>query len=122
MVVSAQAAMPPRSNRKRQRPSDTERPKDRNLAGRFWAKARPLRRVATRDDKTARNFLAFVHVASIMVLLKEPADAVALDCPHGLKGRKSGQETAPVAVGGDLDLPQVGSERVGADLVGQRRG
>ena len=70
MVVSAQAAMPPRSNRKRQRPSDTERPKDRNLAGRFWAKARPLRRVATRDDKTARNFLAFVHVASITVLLR----------------------------------------------------
>jgi hypothetical protein len=26
--------------------------------------------VATRYDKTARNFLAFVHVASIMVLLK----------------------------------------------------
>ena len=29
-----------------------------------------FRRVATRYDKTARNFLAFVHVASIMVLLR----------------------------------------------------
>jgi hypothetical protein len=26
--------------------------------------------VATRYEKTARNFLAFVHVASIMVLLR----------------------------------------------------
>jgi len=26
--------------------------------------------VATRYEKTARNFLAFVHVASILVLLK----------------------------------------------------
>jgi hypothetical protein len=26
--------------------------------------------VATRYEKTARNFLAFIHVASIMVLLR----------------------------------------------------
>jgi transposase len=28
------------------------------------------RRVATRYEKTARNFLAFVHVAAVMVLLR----------------------------------------------------
>jgi hypothetical protein len=28
------------------------------------------RRVATRYEKTARNFLGFVHVASIMILLR----------------------------------------------------
>jgi transposase len=49
---------------------DRERYKDRNLAERLWGKLKQCRRVATRYEKTARNFLAFVHVASIMVLLK----------------------------------------------------
>ena len=44
--------------------------KDRNLAERFWSKSKQYRRVATRYEKTARNFLAFVHVASIMILLR----------------------------------------------------
>lgn len=44
--------------------------KDRNVVEWFWAKAKPFRRVATRYEKTARNFLAFVHVASIMILLR----------------------------------------------------
>jgi transposase len=43
--------------------------KGRNLAERFIGKIKQYRRVATRYEKTARNFLAFVHVASIMVLL-----------------------------------------------------
>ena len=66
----AEAVIPTLSNRKEQRDIDTERYKDRNLAERFWHKAKQFRRVATRYDKTARNFLAFVHVASIMVLLR----------------------------------------------------
>lgn len=37
---------------------------------RFWSKAKPYRRVATRFEKTAQNFLAFVHVASIMILVR----------------------------------------------------
>ena len=32
----------------------------------FWHKLKQYRRVATRYEKTAQNFLAFVHVASIM--------------------------------------------------------
>jgi transposase len=55
---------------KEQRQIDTERYKDRNLAERFWHKVKQFRRVATRYEKTARNFLAFVHVASIIVLLR----------------------------------------------------
>jgi transposase len=47
---------------------DRDRYEDRNLAERFRAKAKPYRRAATRYDKTARNFLAFVHAASIMIL------------------------------------------------------
>ena len=66
----AEAVIPSLSNRKEQRAYDTERYKDRNLAERFWGKIKHYRRVATRYEKTARNFLAFVHVASIMVLLK----------------------------------------------------
>jgi len=66
----AEAVIPPKANRKEPRPYDTERYKDRNLAERFWALAKQYRRVATRYEKTARNFLGFVHVASIMILLR----------------------------------------------------
>jgi transposase len=66
----AEAVIPPRSNRKEPREYDRERYKDRNLVERFWHKLKQYRRVATRYEKTARNFLAFVHVASIMVLLR----------------------------------------------------
>jgi transposase len=66
----AEAVIPTLSTRKEQREIDKERYKDRNLAERFWSKVKQFRRVATRYEKTARNFLAFVHVASIMVLLR----------------------------------------------------
>ena len=66
----AEAVIPSLSNRKEQRAYDKDLYQDRNLAERFWGKIKQHRRVATRYEKTARNFLAFVHVASIMVLLK----------------------------------------------------
>ncbi len=66
----AEAVIPTLSTRKQQREIDKERYKDRNLAERFWNKVKQFRRVATRYEKTARNFLAFVQVASIMVLLR----------------------------------------------------
>ncbi len=66
----ADAVIPSLKNRARPREYDRQRYKDRNLAERFWSKAKQYRRVATRYEKTARNFLAFVHVASIMVLLQ----------------------------------------------------
>ena len=66
----AEAVIPPKSNRKEPRPYDANRYKDRNLAERFWGLAKQYRRVATRYEKTARNFLGFVHVASIMILLR----------------------------------------------------
>lgn len=66
----AEAVIPTLSNRKVRREIDRERYKDRNLAERFWSKVKQFRRVATRYEKTARNFLAFVQVASIMVLLQ----------------------------------------------------
>lgn len=69
-ATGAEAVIPPKKNRKVQREYDRERYKDRNLIERFFSKGKQYRRVATRYEKTARNFLAFVHVASIMILLR----------------------------------------------------
>jgi transposase len=66
----AEAVIPSRKNRTEPRAIDRERYKDRNVVERFWAKVKVYRRVATRYEKTARNFLGFLHVVSIMVLLR----------------------------------------------------
>jgi len=66
----AEAVIPSRKNCKKQRAYDRDRYKDRNLVERFWFKLKQNRRVATRYEKTARNFMGFILVASIMVLLR----------------------------------------------------
>jgi transposase len=66
----AEAVIPSRKNCKEQRPYDRDRYKDRNLVERFWFKLKQYRRVATRYEKTARNFMGFILVASVMVLLR----------------------------------------------------
>lgn len=66
----AEAVIPSRKNARQPRVIDQDRYKDRSLVERFWARAKQYRRVATRFDKKAQNFLAFVHVAAIMVLLR----------------------------------------------------
>ena len=43
--------------------------KDRNLVERFINRVKQCRRIATRYEKTARNYLAFWQLASIIVLL-----------------------------------------------------
>lgn len=68
--VGARVVIPTQKNRTVQRDTDWHRYKDRNLVERFWAKAKQYRRVATRYEKTARNFMAFVHVAAVMILLQ----------------------------------------------------
>lgn len=68
--LGAEAVIPSIKTRKEQRQIDADRYKDRNLVERFWSQAKQFRRVATRYEKTARNFLAFVHLASIMILLR----------------------------------------------------
>ena len=65
-----EAVIPSRKTNTQPREYDREHYKDRNLGERFWNKLKHYRRVATRYEKTARNFLAFVHVASIMLLLQ----------------------------------------------------
>ena len=68
--TGAEAVIPTQKNRAVQRDIDREKYKDRNLVERFWAKAKQYRRVATRYEKTARNFLGFIHLVAIMVLLR----------------------------------------------------
>lgn len=65
----AEAVIPPRSNLKDRRAFDRHLYKERNLVERFVNRIKQCRRVATRYEKTARNFLAFVRVAAILVLL-----------------------------------------------------
>ena len=65
----AAAVIPPKKNRIFKREYDKTIYKERNLAERFINRIKQFRRIATRYDKTARNFLGFVHVAAIMVLL-----------------------------------------------------
>ncbi len=64
------AVIPCLKSRATQRAYDRERYKDRNSVERFWNQVKHYRRVATRYEKTATNFLAFIHVASIRVLLQ----------------------------------------------------
>jgi transposase len=66
----AEAVIPPRSHRTQPREYDRHLYRERNVCERFWARAKQYRRVATRYDKKAQNFLAFVQVASVMVMLK----------------------------------------------------
>jgi transposase len=65
----AEAVIPPRSDRKERRNYDEHLYKDRNLVERFISRVKQCRRIATRYEKTARNYLAFWHLASIIVLL-----------------------------------------------------
>ena len=66
----AQAVIPTQKDRKEQRQVDPHLYRERNLAERFWQKVKQYRRVATRYEKKAANFLAFVKVAAMMVMLR----------------------------------------------------
>jgi transposase len=66
----AVAVIPTQKNRKEQRDVDEHLYRERNLCERFWSKAKQYRRVATRYEKKAANFLAFAWVAAVMVMLK----------------------------------------------------
>ena len=65
----ARAVIPARSNRREPRGYDLHLYRERNQVERLFARLKECRRVATRYEKTSRNFLAFCQLASIMVLL-----------------------------------------------------
>ncbi|WMT72449.1 IS5 family transposase [Bradyrhizobium sp. Ash2021] len=61
--------IPPKSNRKLQRAYDKELYKARHLMENLYCKLKQYRAIATRYDKTARNFLAAVHLAAAVIWL-----------------------------------------------------
>src|SRR3954470_30822 len=63
------AVIPPRKTRKTPRAFDTDLYKARHLIENFFAKLKQFRAIATRYDKTARCFLAGIHLAAILIWL-----------------------------------------------------
>src|SRR6478752_4074976 len=61
--------IPPKSNRRSPRTYDRDLYKARHLIENFFARLKQFRAIATRYDKTARNFLAAVHLAAAVVWL-----------------------------------------------------
>lgn len=62
----AEAVIPSKSNRKLPKTFDKTLYKNRNLIERFFGRIkRSFRRIATRYDKTARNFMAFINLATL---------------------------------------------------------
>ena len=67
--LKAEAVIPSRKNSKAPREIDEELYKERNKIERFFGRIKHYRRVATRYEKSACNYMAFVQIASTMVLL-----------------------------------------------------
>ena len=65
----AKAVIPPRSNRNIKRRYSKRRYKQRNLVERFINRLKHYRRIATRYEKTARNYLTFVNLAATLLSL-----------------------------------------------------
>ena len=64
------AVIPPKSHRKVQRDCDFALYRERNVVERFFCIIKHFRGIATRYEKTARNFLAGLHLVCALVWLK----------------------------------------------------
>jgi transposase len=62
--------IPPKSNRKIKRDCDFALYAERNLVERFFNTIKHFRGIATRYEKTARNFLAGIQLACALAWLK----------------------------------------------------
>jgi transposase len=69
-AIPAQAVIPPRVHRCEQRPWDRHLYRGRHLIENLFARLKEFRRFATRYEKLASQFAAFVTVASICIWLK----------------------------------------------------
>ena len=69
------AVIPPRRNRKEQREYDRDHYQARYLSEHCFCKRKQFRAIATRYDKTQRNFLAAIQLA---------ATVITLNCGHAL--------------------------------------
>ena len=62
--------IPSRSNETEKSDIDREKYKERALVENFWLKIKQYRRIAMRFEKLAARFLAFIHLACILLWLK----------------------------------------------------
>ena len=65
--AGARACIRPNPTRKRKKRYDRERYKGRNVIERFFGSIKRFRRVATRYEKKAPNYLGFVWFAAVLV-------------------------------------------------------
>ena len=70
--LRARVVIPPVARRVHRRRYSKTLYKGRNVVERFWQKAKQSRRVATRYDKLDVCYLAFVHLASVLIVLRNP--------------------------------------------------
>ena len=69
LVQDCEAVIPSKSNRKQPYPYDQHLYKARHLIENFFARLKQYRAIATRYDKTARNFLGAIYLAAFVVWL-----------------------------------------------------
>ena len=67
--ASKEIVIPPKRTRTEQREYDRALSEARHLIENFFCKLKQFRAIATRYDKTARNFLAAVYLAATVILL-----------------------------------------------------
>ena len=68
-AAGKEVVIPPQGNRKLRRSYDRHTYKARHLIENFFAKLKQFRAIATRYDKTARNFLGAIYLAAVTVWL-----------------------------------------------------
>jgi len=68
-TTGATAVIPPRSNRREQRAYDRHIYKDRNLVERFFNRLKQFRRIATRYEKLANNFISLLNLVCAYIWL-----------------------------------------------------
>ena len=61
--------IPPKKNRTDKREYDRDLYKHRHLIENFFCRVKQFRAIATRDDKTASNFLAAIHLVAAIIWL-----------------------------------------------------
>jgi transposase len=70
IAMEADAVIPPKSNRKESRGYDDFLYKERNVIERMFGKMKHFRGIATRYNKLAISFIAFLQLAAILLWLK----------------------------------------------------
>jgi len=68
--MGLQAVIPPKSNRNDPEDYDKELYKERHLVECFIGEVKHFRRIFSRFDKLARNYLSFLHFASTLIWLR----------------------------------------------------